>query len=151
MQKKPDIGALLNPKTVAVIGAAPAGQGIRGRILEVLQSHAYKGKIFPVSRNLAEVQGLVAYPNIGACPEPVDLAIFVIPAKFVAKKAARITASLQRCGRPLTDGNSGFLAAAISAQSGVHFQNNARAHYFGPSHRFTHSASRPRQSSTRRR
>ena len=92
MQTKPDIGALLNPKTVAVIGAAPAGQGIRGRILEVLQSHAYKGKIFPVSRNLAEVQGLVAYPNIGACPEPVDLAIFVIPAKFVAQE-------LEACGK----------------------------------------------------
>ena len=35
--KKPDIGALLNPRTVAIIGAAPAGQGIRGRILEVLR------------------------------------------------------------------------------------------------------------------
>ena len=92
MQKKPDIGALLNPKTVAVIGAAPSGQGIRGRILEVLRSHAFKGKIFPVSRNLAEVQGLKAYPNIGACPEPVDLAIFVIPAKFVAQE-------LEACGK----------------------------------------------------
>ena len=92
MQKKPDIGALLNPKTVAVIGAAPAGQGIRGRILEVLRTHAFKGKIFPVSRNLPEVQGLKAYPNIGACPEPVDLAVFVIPAKFVALE-------LEACGK----------------------------------------------------
>ncbi len=92
MQKKPNIGALLNPKTVAVIGAAPVGQGIRGRILEVLQAHAFKGKIFPVSRNLPEVQGLKAYPTIGACPEPVDLAIFVIPAKFVAQE-------LENCGK----------------------------------------------------
>ena len=90
--KKPDIGALLNPRTVAIIGAAPAGQGIRGRILEVLLSHAFKGKIFPVSRNLPEVQGLKAYPNIAACPEPVDLAIFVIPAKFVAQE-------LEACGK----------------------------------------------------
>lgn len=92
MTKKPDIGALLNPRTVAVIGAAPKGQGIRGRILEVLTAHPYTCKIFPVSRNLDTVQGLKAYPSIEACPEPVDLAIFVIPAKFVADE-------LERCGK----------------------------------------------------
>ncbi len=92
MDKKPNIGALLNPKTVAIIGAAPKGQGIRGRIMEVLTAHPYKCKLFPVSRNLPEVQGLQAYPSIEECPEPVDLAIFCIPAKFVA-------AELERCGK----------------------------------------------------
>ena len=92
MDKKPNIGALLNPKTVAIIGAAPKGQGIRGRIMEVLTAHTSSVKLYPVSRNLTEVQGLKAYPSIEACPEPVDLAIFVIPAKFVA-------AELERCGK----------------------------------------------------
>ncbi len=92
MRKKPDIGALLKPRTVAVIGAAPKGQGIRGRILEVLTAHPYTCKIFPVSRTLDAVQGLKAYASIEACPEAVDLAIFVIPAKFVADE-------LERCGK----------------------------------------------------
>ena len=35
MSKARDIGALLAPKSVAVIGAAPKGQGLRGRILEI--------------------------------------------------------------------------------------------------------------------
>ena len=44
MTKKPDIGALLEPKTVAVVGAAPIGQGLRGRILEFMLLH-YDGAL----------------------------------------------------------------------------------------------------------
>ena len=88
----PDIGKMLWPKSVAVVGAAADTQGLRGRILEVILSHPYAGKVFPVSRSAREVQGLKAYPSIDALPEPVDLAILIIPAEFVA-------AELERCGR----------------------------------------------------
>ncbi len=94
------IAALLSPKSVAVIGAAPRGQGLRGRILEVLTSHPYAGRIYPVSRSSTEVQGLKAYPNIAAVPGPVDLAVLIIPAEFVVDE-------LERCGR------AGVKAAAI--------------------------------------
>jgi acetate---CoA ligase (ADP-forming) len=100
MQKRRDIGALLNPRSVAVIGAAPVGQGLRGRILEFMKLHPYAGKIYPVSRSHAEVQGLKAYPSIEACPGPVDLAILIVPAKFVPDE-------LERCGK------AGVKAAAI--------------------------------------
>lgn len=100
MTMKRDIGALLNPKSVAVIGAAPAGQGLRGRILEFMKLHPYAGGIYPVSRSHAEVQGLKAYPSIDACPGPVDLAILIVPAKFVPDE-------LERCGK------AGVKAAAI--------------------------------------
>ncbi len=100
MQTKRDIGALLNPKSVAVIGAAPLGQGLRGRILEFMRLHPFAGKIYPVSRSHADVQGLKAYPSIDACPGPVDLAILIVPAKFVAEE-------LERCGK------AGVKAAAI--------------------------------------
>ncbi|MFV0295234.1 MAG: acetate--CoA ligase family protein [Hyphomicrobiaceae bacterium] len=100
MHKKPDIGALLNPKSVAVIGAAPIGQGLRGRILEFMRLHPFAGKIYPVSRSHSEVQGLKAYPTIGDCPGPVDLAVMIIPAKFVAQE-------LEACGK------AGVKAAAI--------------------------------------
>lgn len=100
MQTKRDIGALLNPKSVAVVGAAPKGQGLRGRILEFMLLHPYAGKIYPVSRSHGEVQGLKAYPSIDACPGPVDLAILIVPAKFVNEE-------LERCGK------AGVKAAAI--------------------------------------
>ena len=96
----PDIGKLLWPKSVAVVGASSDVHGLRGRILEVILSHPYEGKIFPVSRSAAEVQGLKAYPSVEALPEPVDLAVLIIPAQF-------IPAELERCGR------AGIKAAVI--------------------------------------
>jgi acyl-CoA synthetase (NDP forming) len=86
-----DIAKLLSPRNVAVIGAAPVGQGLRGRILEILRAHPYAGPIYPVSRSNAEVQGLKAYPTIGDVPGPVDLAVLIIPAQFVVDE-------LRRCG-----------------------------------------------------
>jgi acyl-CoA synthetase (NDP forming) len=100
MQRKLEIGALLDPRSVAVIGAAPKGQGLRGRILEFMLLHPFAGKIYPVSRSHAEVQGLKAYVSIEACPAPVDLAVIIVPARFVADE-------LERCGR------AGVKAAAI--------------------------------------
>jgi acyl-CoA synthetase (NDP forming) len=86
-----DIAKLLSPRSVAVIGAAPKGQGLRGRILEILNAHPYAGGIYPVSRSHGEVQGRKAYPTIAAVPGPVDLAVLIIPAGFVVEE-------LRRCG-----------------------------------------------------
>jgi acetate---CoA ligase (ADP-forming) len=88
----PDIAKMLSPKTVAVVGASSDTHGLRGRILEVMLSHPYAGRIYPVSRSAANVQGLKAYPSVADIPEPVDLAILIIPATYVAEE-------LERCGR----------------------------------------------------
>jgi acyl-CoA synthetase (NDP forming) len=96
----PDIGKLLSPKSVAVVGASADTSGLRGRILEVILSHPYAGKVYPVSRSATEVQGLKAYPTVEALPEPADLAILIVPAQY-------IPAELERCGR------AGIKAAVI--------------------------------------
>jgi acyl-CoA synthetase (NDP forming) len=96
----PDIGKLLWPESIAVVGASSDVQGLRGRILEIILSHPYAGKVFPVSRSATEVQGLRAYPSVDALPEPADLAILIVPAQYVS-------AELERCGR------AGIKAAVI--------------------------------------
>jgi acyl-CoA synthetase (NDP forming) len=83
---------LLWPKTVAVVGASSDTSGLRGRILEIILSHPFAGKVYPVSRSASEVQGLKAYASIDALPEPADLAILIVPAQY-------IPAELERCGR----------------------------------------------------
>src|SRR6476646_6964332 len=83
---------MLWPKSVAVIGASSDLHSLRGRILEIILSHPYGGKVYPVSRSAAEVQGLKAYPSVDALPAPADLAILIIPAQFVP-------AELERCGK----------------------------------------------------
>jgi acetate---CoA ligase (ADP-forming) len=88
----PDISKLLWPKTVAVVGASSDTKGLRGRILEVILSHPYTGKVYPVSRSAAEVQGLKTYASVADLPEPPDLAMLIVPAQY-------IPAELERCGR----------------------------------------------------
>ena len=96
----PDIGKLLWPKTVAVVGASSDTHGLRGRILETMLAHPFKGTIYPVSRSAAEVQGRKAYKSVADLPEPADLAILIIPAEFIPDE-------LERCGR------AGIKAAVI--------------------------------------
>jgi acyl-CoA synthetase (NDP forming) len=86
-----DISALLWPNAVAVIGASPDEHILRGRILRVMRQHPFAGAIYPISRSHEEVQGLKAYASLADLPERVDLAILIIPARFVPDE-------LERCG-----------------------------------------------------
>lgn len=88
----PDIHALLNPKTVAVVGASNDTKILRGRTMEVLMSHPYRGDIYPVSRSADEVMGLKAYKSVAEIPAEIDLALLIIPAEFVPEE-------LERCGK----------------------------------------------------
>ncbi len=88
----PDIGKLLSPQSVAVVGASSDVQGLRGRILQTILSHPFAGRVYPVSRSATEVQGLKAYPSVDTLPESVDLAILIVPAQYVLTE-------LERCGR----------------------------------------------------
>ena len=88
----PDIGKLLWPKSVAVVGASSDTHGLRGRLLEIMRGHPFAGQIYPVSRSAAEVQGLKAYPSVEALPQVADLALLIVPAQYVP-------AELDRCGR----------------------------------------------------
>ena len=96
----PDLGKLLWPKSVAVIGASSDTHGLRGRIVEIMKGHPYAGTIYPVSRSAAEVQGLKAYASVADLPAPADLALLIIPARFVPEE-------LERCG------SAGIKAAVI--------------------------------------
>lgn len=86
-----DIGKLLWPKSLAVIGASSDPHSLRGRILEIIRSHPFAGAVYPVSRSASGVQGLKAYPSVSALPERVDLAILIVPAQYVP-------AEIERCG-----------------------------------------------------
>ena len=79
----PDIAKLLWPTSIAVIGASSDTHGLRGRILEIMKGHPFAGTIWPVSRSAAEVQGLKAHASVADLPAPADLAILIIPERYV--------------------------------------------------------------------
>lgn len=49
-----------------------------------IKKDGYKGKVFPVNLKEKEILGYKCYPNISAIEDPIDLAVMVIPAKYVA-------------------------------------------------------------------
>ena len=78
-----DLSAVFRPRAIAVVGASDDPVKIGGRPLAFLLRHGYAGRVFPVNPSRATVQGLPAFPSIGAIPEEVDLAIVVVPAERV--------------------------------------------------------------------
>ena len=74
------IAKLLNPQSVAVIGASDDPSRIGGRPISYMLGQGYPGKIFPVNPNRTTVQGLTAYPSVAALPETPDIAIVIVPA-----------------------------------------------------------------------
>ncbi len=77
--------ALLEPASVALIGASDDPARIGGRPLRYMLEEGFEGQVYPVNPNREMVQGLKAYPSILDIPESVDCAIIAIPAKFVVK------------------------------------------------------------------
>jgi acetyltransferase len=72
---------MLNPRTVAVIGATEAPNSVGRTIMDNLQG--FDGTVYPINPKRATVLGVKAYPKIGDTPEPVELAIISTPAATV--------------------------------------------------------------------
>ncbi|HKP85246.1 MAG TPA: GNAT family N-acetyltransferase [Blastocatellia bacterium] len=76
-----------NPQAVAVIGASRDRDSIGGVIFQNLLSYGFQGPVFPVNPSAEVVQSVPAYPTVEAIPQPVDLAVIVVPAAGVIKAA----------------------------------------------------------------
>jgi acetyl coenzyme A synthetase (ADP forming)-like protein len=75
---------IMKPEGVAVIGASPENGKIGNSVMKNLINGGYKGQIYPVHPKLDEVLGYKAYRSVKDIPGNVDIAVFAIPAKFVA-------------------------------------------------------------------
>lgn len=74
-----DLEKLLNPNSVAVVGASSSSDKIGNIILKNILGFDYKGKIYPVNPNSHEILGLKAFSSYSEIPETPDLAIIAIP------------------------------------------------------------------------
>jgi acetyltransferase len=74
---------MLNPKTVAAIGATDSEGTVGQSLMKNLLLGKDRRKIYPVNPNKETVMGLKCYQKIGEVPEQVDLAVIATPAKTV--------------------------------------------------------------------
>ena len=73
---------VFNPKSIAIIGASPKVGSVGNSILLNLIGE-YKGIIFPINPKYDEINNLRCYKSILELESVPDLAIIVVPAKFV--------------------------------------------------------------------
>lgn len=67
------------PRSVAVVGASRDPSSIGYRVLEALLIRRFQGTVYPVNPNALAVASVRAYPSLRDIPEPVELAIIVVP------------------------------------------------------------------------
>lgn len=72
-----------NAKGVAILGASTNPKKLSYGILENLVTHGYKGEIYPVNPNATEILGRKAYASIADVPDPVELAVVVLPVTVI--------------------------------------------------------------------
>ncbi|HHI00668.1 MAG TPA: acetyl CoA synthetase [Thermococcus litoralis] len=81
------IEALFKPKSVAVIGASGKPGKIGYAIMKNLVDYGYEGKIYAVNVKGGEIEisgrKFPVYKSILDVPDEVDMAVVVVPAKFV--------------------------------------------------------------------
>ena len=82
--------ALLNPRSVAIIGASSDKNKLNGRPQYFMQRDGFEGKIYPVNPKYDNINGLVCYPDIGSLPEAPDLAIVIVGATQVVKVITKL-------------------------------------------------------------
>lgn len=75
---------LFRPRAVAVAGASASGTTAGNRFIRLLRQAGYEGRIFPIHPRAEKIEGLVAYPDLAAMPEPADYAYLTVPAGRVA-------------------------------------------------------------------
>ena len=82
---------IMKPKSVAVIGASAEAGKIGNSVMKNLINGGYKGEIYPIHPKADEIMGKKVYKSVKDVPGEVDIAVFAIPANFVA-------AALTECG-----------------------------------------------------
>jgi len=80
-----DMNRIMKPDAVAVIGASTEEGKIGNSVMKNLINGGYKGEIYPINPTAPEVMGRKAYKSVKDVPGIIDVAVFAIPAKFVAQ------------------------------------------------------------------
>lgn len=84
--------AIFAPQSVAVIGASPDPTRLGHTVLRNIVENGFPGAVFPIHPAAPEILGRRCYASVLAVPEPIDLAVIVIPPRHVL-------AVVDECGR----------------------------------------------------
>lgn len=85
-----ELTRLINPASIAVIGASESPGSFGARTMENLST--FGGRLFPINPKRNEIFGHKAYPTIEALPEAPDAVVISVPQEQVADLVRRCAA-----------------------------------------------------------
>lgn len=91
--KYADLGCIMHPKSVAIVGASENPDKVGHVIMQNYIDSGYPGKIYPININTTgTVMGHKAYKTIGEVKKNIDLVVIAVPAQIVPQV-------LDECGK----------------------------------------------------
>ncbi len=74
-----NLDAILQPRSVAVIGASRKPGRLGWEIVHNLLEYGFNGTIYPINPSSRHVHSIRAWPSIEDVEDPIDLAVLVVP------------------------------------------------------------------------
>ena len=87
-----DLDAVFQPRSVCLVGASADPHKLNGLPLNRLTRHGFEGRIWLVNPKRTSINGHDCFPSVDDLPEPVDVALVMVPADQVPETIAA-------CGR----------------------------------------------------
>ena len=115
-----NISRLMNPRSVAVIGASGDAQKTSGRPIAFLRKHGFEGRLYPVNPRYTEIDGLTCYPSIAALPEVPDAAIILLGPERANQAVAELAAMGTPAAIVLAGGYGEAGEAGVARQQALH-------------------------------
>ena len=81
---------IMRPNAVAVIGASAESGKIGNSVMRNLINGGYQGSIYPIHPSADSILDRKAYKSVKDVPGEIDVAVFAIPAKFVAQALTEV-------------------------------------------------------------
>jgi len=81
------LGPFFNPSSIAVVGASRKPGKVGHEVLKNIVNSGYKGAVYPINPEAAEILGIRCFPSLLDVPDSIDLTIVAVPAPIVLKIA----------------------------------------------------------------
>src|SRR5512137_1267918 len=86
MDTKESLDAILNPKSVAIVGASSDHMKWGWMLVNAIKVGGFQGQVYPINVRAAEIKEILGYPvyaSVKDVPGLVDSAVIVVPARAV--------------------------------------------------------------------
>lgn len=91
------LATLVNPQSVAVIGASEDQTKFGGRLYRTLIRHGYKGTIYPINPARQSLFDIKTFPDITSVPKTPDMVIMALPTEKVKDEIRKCAEKGVKC------------------------------------------------------